>query len=224
MYSLGINMAVQPYSFSVVEDTTIRLSYMFQSSYRQSEQMMTIIKAQLLAHSMALSELSGIGVVQGPGQYTGVRMGVTLAKSLSMGLDIPIVGITTFSAMLLPYLETDGVYLTCIPARKNEFNVQLMAVKDKHISIIVPSMAIQSTQLMSFLSRFESPIDVISTVPISMSSTVRIHYHYVDTTAVARHTTQCIVESKTRLSDVVPIYSHQPVLGKTKQHSKRGNI
>ena len=42
------------------------------------------------------SDLTAIGVVVGPGSFTGIRMGIAYAKGLALGLNIPVVGISAF--------------------------------------------------------------------------------------------------------------------------------
>lgn len=46
------------------------------------------------------SDLTAIGVVVGPGSFTGIRMGIAYAKGLAMGLNIPVVGINAFELYL----------------------------------------------------------------------------------------------------------------------------
>ena len=46
------------------------------------------------------SDLTAIGVVVGPGSFTGIRMGIAYAKGLAMGLGIPVVGINAFELYL----------------------------------------------------------------------------------------------------------------------------
>ncbi len=45
-------------------------------------------------------DLSAIGVVVGPGSFTGVRLGIAYAKGLGLGLNIPVVGINAFELYL----------------------------------------------------------------------------------------------------------------------------
>ncbi len=46
------------------------------------------------------SDLTAIGVVTGPGSFTGIRLGIAYAKGLAMGLNIPVVPINAFELYL----------------------------------------------------------------------------------------------------------------------------
>ncbi len=45
-------------------------------------------------------DVTAIGVVIGPGSFTGIRLGIAYAKGLGMGLNIPVVGISAFDLYL----------------------------------------------------------------------------------------------------------------------------
>ena len=46
------------------------------------------------------SDINAIGVVVGPGSFTGIRMGIAYAKGLALGLNIPVIGINAFELYL----------------------------------------------------------------------------------------------------------------------------
>lgn len=46
------------------------------------------------------SDITAIGVVVGPGSFTGIRLGIAYAKGLAMGLNIPVVPINAFELYL----------------------------------------------------------------------------------------------------------------------------
>lgn len=50
--------------------------------------------------SATWSDVTAIGVVVGPGSFTGIRLGIAYAKGLAMGLNIPIVPINAFELYL----------------------------------------------------------------------------------------------------------------------------
>ncbi len=216
MLVLGLNMAVQPYSFAVVEGCRTVISQIFYSSYDQSESMISLIDDAMNRKGCTLALLQGVGVVVGPGQYTGVRMGVTLAKSLAMGLSIPVVGMTVFEALLQPYLRHSGLYLACIPARKDEYNVQLFGVKEGNLFSLTAYFSLRSCELTLFLSQFKMPIYVVSVTDISGVDTVYNIVTDVDARYISRYALESIFIQK-KDDDVRPIYSHYPNAGKSNQ-------
>lgn len=47
-----------------------------------------------------MSDLTAIGVIVGPGSFTGIRMGIAYAKGLAIGLNIPVVPVNLFELYL----------------------------------------------------------------------------------------------------------------------------
>lgn len=46
------------------------------------------------------SDITAIGVVTGPGSFTGIRLGIAYTKGIALGLNIPVVGISAFDLYL----------------------------------------------------------------------------------------------------------------------------
>lgn len=57
------------------------------------------IQALLEAHGVRIEDLQGIAAGYGPGSYTGVRIGVTVAKTLAWALQLPLLGISSTEAL-----------------------------------------------------------------------------------------------------------------------------
>lgn len=66
-----------------------------------------------------VSSLEGVAVAVGPGRFNSLRVGMSVAKGLVLGLGIPIVGISTLDATAWPYLVNDQhVYAVVSAGRK----------------------------------------------------------------------------------------------------------
>ncbi len=64
-----------------------------------AEQLMQLVVDVVGKASLELSELDGIAVSEGPGSYTGLRIGVSTAKGLAFGLNLPLISINTLQAL-----------------------------------------------------------------------------------------------------------------------------
>jgi tRNA threonylcarbamoyladenosine biosynthesis protein TsaB len=68
-------------------------------------------------------ELLAVAVAAGPGSYTGLRIGVSTAKGLSFGLNIPLISFSTLDLLVHPLqglMEQNQIAIPCIDARRME--------------------------------------------------------------------------------------------------------
>lgn len=63
-------------------------------------------------------ELEKIIVAKGPGSYTGIRIGVTVAKSLAWALDIPVVGVSSLESLAYQAKVRNGLVCSFFDARR----------------------------------------------------------------------------------------------------------
>lgn len=73
------------------------------SSRNHSDYTMPMIDDILKSNNLSVHDLNTILVVNGPGSFTGVRLGVTIAKTLAYTLNIPIKTITSLEAYAISY-------------------------------------------------------------------------------------------------------------------------
>ena len=77
-----------------------------------------IVDRILSNHSMEVSELNAIAVSAGPGSYTGLRIGMSLAKGLAAAVDIPIISVPTLEVMNAG-ISRQGLYWVLLHSHKN---------------------------------------------------------------------------------------------------------
>jgi tRNA threonylcarbamoyladenosine biosynthesis protein TsaB len=70
-----------------------RLAYdTWQADRQLAETLHSRLRSLLETHTYSLADLEAIAVFQGPGSFTGLRIGISVANALADGLAIPIVG------------------------------------------------------------------------------------------------------------------------------------
>jgi tRNA threonylcarbamoyladenosine biosynthesis protein TsaB len=85
---------------------------------RHSELLLPMIEALLDEAGLKLSQLDGLAYGEGPGSFTGLRIGCGVAQGLALGADLPVAGIGTLLAMA--QMAGSERVLACIDARMHE--------------------------------------------------------------------------------------------------------
>lgn len=75
------------------------------ANYSHSAVLTVFIEQVLQETGLTPNNLNGVAVSQGPGSYTGLRIGVSAAKGICFALDIPLIAIDTLQAMARMCLE-----------------------------------------------------------------------------------------------------------------------
>lgn len=115
----------------------------------QSKYLLPYISHLLSENHLALKEIDLIAVCIGPGTFTGVRVGVMTAKSLSYGANIPVFGFNSF----IPYGITDKALV--LPAKKDHF---YLSKNGTHHFITLATLSQETTPLASPLSETLRPL------------------------------------------------------------------
>lgn len=86
-----------------------------------AEQLMQLVLDVLKKANLLLSDLDAIAVSEGPGSYTGLRIGVSTAKGLAFGLSLPLISINTLKALASAVDAADGeLIIPVLDARRME--------------------------------------------------------------------------------------------------------
>ncbi len=88
----------------------------------QAERLMSLLAELLVEAGAGWSDLAGIGVCTGPGNFTGVRIGVAAARGLALGLGRPAIGVSRFDALAFGH---PAPVLVIIEARGDQVHARL---------------------------------------------------------------------------------------------------
>jgi tRNA threonylcarbamoyladenosine biosynthesis protein TsaB len=95
-----------------------------QAGRRHAQSLVAEISAMFSDHGKAPTNLGGIAVSIGPGSFTGLRVGITCAKTLAYALSIPVVGIPTFEVLAAAIHPSIKRFAIVDDAQRGEFFVQ----------------------------------------------------------------------------------------------------
>ena len=100
-------------------DGTTVVSTVDSENMRQSVQLPVATEKFLDDNGLTFRDIGAIGVVVGPGSFTGIRVGIAYAKGLAIGLDIPVIPINAFEV----YLAANPDAFVAIDSHRGDFFV-----------------------------------------------------------------------------------------------------
>lgn len=141
-YILNIETATKNCSVAIAKDgQPLVCKEIAEEGYSHAEKLHLFIEASLRELQLDYSDLSAVAVSQGPGSYTGLRIGVSAAKGLCFALDIPLIAIDTLAVLASKAKVGDGLIVPMIDARRMEvysavFDATMKKVREVRAEII----------------------------------------------------------------------------------------
>ena len=129
MRILAIDTSCGAASASVVESGKIEpLAVVSRTMARgHAEALAPMVEEAMKSIDGGVASLDRIAVTTGPGSFTGIRVGLALARAMGLALGIPVVGVSTLAAFAAQLLSTprQGVIAAVIDARHGSAYFQL---------------------------------------------------------------------------------------------------
>lgn len=102
-----------------------------------AEKLLLLVDEVFEKAELSFGDLDAVAVSQGPGSYTGLRIGVSTAKGIAYGLDIPLIGINTLQAMAASQPLNQGEFVVAVlDARRMEVYTQTFGYANQEITSI----------------------------------------------------------------------------------------
>lgn len=139
---LNIETATKNCSVSISkEGKTIACREIATQNFSHAEKLHVFIEELLNETSINYRDLTAVAISQGPGSYTGLRIGVSAAKGFCYALNIPLIAIDTLELLARRIAATEGVIVPMIDARRMEvysafFNVDYVKIRKVEAEII----------------------------------------------------------------------------------------
>ena len=120
-YILNIETSTKNCSVSVaLNGKSIAVKEIAEAGFSHAEKLHVFFEDILKENNLTFKNLSAIAISQGPGSYTGLRIGVSSAKGLCYSLDIPLIAIDTLQSLASQVKFDDGIIIPMIDARRME--------------------------------------------------------------------------------------------------------
>jgi tRNA threonylcarbamoyladenosine biosynthesis protein TsaB len=117
---LAIDTATAQVGVAIGRDGHVLGEVRIDGGRRHAEELAPAIEYLRRQTGIALTDLVCVAVGLGPGLFTGLRVGVTTARTLAQVLDVPVVGIPSPDLVAYPWRSTHRRLVAVIDARRKE--------------------------------------------------------------------------------------------------------
>ena len=161
MLILAFETTAKAGSVALTENGKLLGEFYQNTGLTHSQTLLTMAEDLLKFCGKAVSDVTAVAVAEGPGSFTGVRIGVAAAKGFAWGGEIPCYGISTLEAMA----ETLGIYqgyvCPCMDARRSQVYNALFYVNHGVMERIQPDRAMALSDLGEELKNLPEPVFLV---------------------------------------------------------------
>lgn len=145
---LNIETSTEVCSVNVSENGKMLFEKESLEGLNHSELLTVFIEELFKANNLELKSIDAVAVAKGPGSYTGLRIGVSVAKGLCYALDKPLISISTLDAMGIFTSQNPGhfgikpngnenlLFCPMIDARRMEVYTSLYNLKGEQLEAV----------------------------------------------------------------------------------------
>lgn len=123
-----------------------------------SQTLVPIIEDMLKNADIKLSDIDLFAAANGPGSFTGLRIGVSAIKGMAFALGKKTVGVSTLEALAHNLIQTDCIACAVMDARCNQFYNALFRIKDAKTERLCDDRALFTEELYDELQKFSEKI------------------------------------------------------------------
>lgn len=107
-------------SVAVLNEDNVIMESESTEKLNHHKMLIPLIDQTLKKMNLTMEEITGISVSQGPGSFTGIRIGISTARALAQALHIKIATISSLEAMSYFYHQQEGIFCPMLDARKDQ--------------------------------------------------------------------------------------------------------
>lgn len=136
MNILAINTSNQAMGIAVLQEELVIGEIVTNIAKNHSVRLLPAIDELMKEVSITPDELDKIVVAKGPGSYTGVRIGLSTAKSLAWSLNIPVIGVSSLEVLVYQARFFHGRICPFFDARRGLVYTGLYAWKESQLHLV----------------------------------------------------------------------------------------
>ena len=158
MKILAIESASITASCAVSQNDIILGEYSLSHKKTHSEKLMPLIESLLSDMEINLDDIDVIAISEGPGSYTGLRIGAAIGKSLAFAKNIPIANVPTMKSLASNIYFTDKYIVPVMDGKAGRVYTGIYKWVNKRLTTIKEQFPANIEDLIEMLNQINEPI------------------------------------------------------------------
>lgn len=155
MKILAIDTSSKICSVSILEDSTVIIEKHNNDEKTHSQKLMPLIDETFQECNLQLNDIDVLACCQGPGSFTGIRIGISTVKAFADVKNIPIIGITSLESLAYN-IKNEGLIASIIDAKNNNVYFSLYENKNNVYTQVYAPTADTIENVISILQNYNS--------------------------------------------------------------------
>lgn len=169
MISLFLDSSDKKIIISLLKDEKVIDTLIEDNDNHLSEKFLPLVNNIICNNDLTINDVDKIYIVNGPGSFTGVRIGVTTAKVIAWGLKKKIIPISELELLattptnkkyIIPYIDArrESVYAGMYDTNLNEMFENMYISEDKLLNKIKRRAKLDDCEFVSYYDNFENAV------------------------------------------------------------------
>lgn len=158
MKILAIDSSGLVASAALLDGEVLVAEYTVDYKKTHSQTLLPMIDEIVRMTEQSLQEIDVIAVAEGPGSFTGLRIGAATAKGLGLALKKPLIGVPTVDALAYNLYGYEGVICPLMDARRNQVYTGLYTFENGRFTVIKEQAAAEVTDIVKEADQCGRPV------------------------------------------------------------------
>ena len=161
MLMLSVDSSAAPASVCLTENGRIIADYYLNTGFTHSQTLMAMTESVLTISGKKADEIDVYAVNNGPGSFTGVRIGVSAVKGMAFATDKSCIAVSTLLSMAYNCLENHCIVSACMDARRQQVYNAVFRVSGMKVERLTEDRAIAVDDLIRELDTYSDQVMLV---------------------------------------------------------------
>ena len=161
MKILAMDTSAKVASVSLVSDEKVLSEFNINMNFTHSQTLMPMCEDMLKNCKVTLEDIDYFAVSNGPGSFTGLRIGISAIKGIAYALNKPCVEVSVLDALSVNVKDFDGIICAVMDARRLQVYNALYKASNDSLTKLKDDRAVSIDDLYLDLKDFNEPIILV---------------------------------------------------------------